>query len=452
MVKALSIAVIGSGVSGLGAAWLLSKTHRVTLFETAGYAGGHANTVDVPGSGATTAVDTGFIVYNTASYPNLIALFDHLDVPTSATNMGFAVSLDNGRYEYSGDGLGGLFGQPANIVNPHHWRMILDMLRFFREAQSGVKSGIALTSAGGPTLGQYLAQNGYSDAFVRRHIVPMAAAIWSTPSADIMDYPAAAFIRFFQNHGLLQVNDRPAWRTVVGGSRSYVNRLLAAMPGRLMLDTAVTAIVRGNSNVTIVHGQGRQEFDACVIAAHADDALGLLSDPDPRERAMLGAFRYTPNRAVLHDDPSFMPKRRRLWSSWNYLADAATADASLSLTYWMNTLQPLNTTRDLFVTLNPRRAVARTREIAAFEYRHPLFDRAAMAAQGDLWSLQGRRNTWFCGSYFGYGFHEDGLQAGLAVAEDIGGVRRPWQVANESGRIVCGGSPRSRSPLAEAAA
>lgn len=443
-----SIAVIGSGISGLGAAWLLSKQHDVRLFERAGLAGGHSNTVDVDAAGRPVPVDTGFIVYNMASYPNLIALFEHLEVPTAPTSMGFSVSLDAGRYEYCGGSLAGLLGQPANILRIDHWRMLADTLRFFREARVDL-SGLEEDS---PSLGAYLSANGYSDAFVSRHILPMAAAIWSTPSAEILRFPAAAFVRFFDNHGLLQVSNRPQWRTVIGGSRAYVRRILAALEGRVCLAAPVRSIRRSEEGVWIWTSGGCQRFDACVVATHADEALALLDDADDHERALLGAFRYTRNRAVLHGDRRFMPRRRRLWSSWNYLGSGRGADATLSVSYWMNALQPLGQTRDLFVTLNPSFPVQEEEEIAAFDYMHPMFDQGAMAAQRDLWGLQGRRRTWFCGSYFGYGFHEDGLQAGLAVAEDIGGVRRPWTVAGGSSRIVTTASRRTAGEIVPEAA
>jgi uncharacterized protein len=431
MSKGLSIAVVGSGISGLGAAWLLSRRHRVTLFESDQRAGGHSNTVDGNGESRAVAVDTGFIVYNTANYPNLIALFEHLEVPTAVTSMGFSVSLGEGSYEYSGNGIGSLIGNPSNLLRIGHWRMIADMLRFFREARTTL-TGEAST---GPSLGEYLHTHGYSEAFITRHILPMAAAIWSTPSTEVMRFPAAAFVRFFDNHGLLQVSNRPAWRTVVGGSRQYVRRMLDDTKCRVVVGAPVRSIERRGDAVSVAHSDGIERFDACVVATHADQALAVLGDADELERNLLGAFRYSANHTVLHSDPRFMPRRRRLWSSWNYMGSDRGDHASLSVTYWMNKLQPLGTERDFFVTLNPTRAIAAECRIAAFDYSHPIFDERAMAAQQDLWSLQGRRKTWFCGSYFGYGFHEDGLQSGLAVAEDIGGVRRPWNVANESDRI-----------------
>ena len=440
MVRSQKVAVVGAGISGLSAAWLLSRGHEVTLFESEPRPGGHSHTVDVPGPDRAVPVDTGFIVYNVASYPNLVALFEHLSVPTAPTRMGFAVSLDGGTYEYSGSGLSGLFGQPRNLASPGHWRMIADTMRFFREARElAGQSG----DDAGPTLGDYLRQQRYSSQFVERHILPMAAAIWSTPSGDVMAFPAKAFARFFHNHGLLQVSGRSPWRTVAGGSREYVRRLLADFRGQVATGNKVRAIERHAGGVDVIAQSGRATFDACVIATHADQALSLLGDADGEERRLLGAFRYRSNLAVLHRDPSLMPRRRRLWSSWNYLATTGAGERQLSVSYWMNELQPLGPkVGDVFVTLNPGREIASDRVVASFDYAHPIFDQAAMAAQRDLWQLQGQRRTWFCGSYFGYGFHEDGLQSGLWVAEDIGGVRRPWQVAGESGRLSLG--PRSR--------
>ncbi len=444
------IAVVGSGISGLSAAWLLSKTYDVTLFEQDHRAGGHSNTVDVPSLAGPVPVDTGFIVYNDGSYPNLVALFRHLDVATCDAGMSFAVSLDDGRYEYSGSGLNGLFGQRRNLINLSHYRMTSDILRFFREAPN------LLADAGDEhvPLGDYLSANGYSSAFVDRHILPMAAAIWSTPSARVMQYPVRSFVRFFANHGLLQARNQPAWQTVVGGSRSYVTRMLADFRGVLETGAAVDGIIRRPEGVDILRAGQRQTFDACVVATHADQALALLQDADTDEVAKLGAFRYAANRAVLHRDPALMPRRRRIWSSWNYLGrqapttDAAPALPELSVTYWMNNLQPLGQAAgDLFVTLNPTRTIADDQCFASFDYAHPILDGAAAVAQRGLWSLQGRRRTWFCGSYFGYGFHEDGLQSGLAAAEDIGGVRRPWTVADESGRIHLTDEARRLRPV-----
>jgi uncharacterized protein len=451
--RPMNIAVIGSGIAGLSAAWLLSRHHTVTLYERDHRLGGHSNTVDVPTQSdqPPLPVDTGFIVYNTQSYPNLVALFAHLGVDTASSDMSFAFSRDGGAYEYSGTGFGGIFGQGVNLLRPSHLRMLMDIKRFFAAARGLLDASPATEQS----LGDYLAANGYSQAFIERHILPMAAAIWSCPGQSILSFPVLTFARFFANHGLLQVRNRPEWRTVTGGSRIYVDRLKRDFSGRIMLDRHISAVQRDPSGVTIADSTGKRErFDACVIAAHADDALAMLADPDSRERELLSAFTYQQNRAILHTDTALMPRRRRIWASWNYLSEGQAKAAPPCVTYWMNRLQPLRTHDAHFVTLNPSRPIRKDRQIAAFDYAHPVFDQRAMTAQTQLWSLQGHRRTWFCGSYFGYGFHEDGLQSGLAAAEHIGGVRRPWTVANESGRI-CLSASRANSlesaALAEAA-
>jgi predicted NAD/FAD-binding protein len=449
------VAVVGSGISGLSAAWLLSRGYEVTLFEADARPGGHANTVDVPranGGSGTVPVDTGFIVYNTARYPNLVALFDHLGVPTAPTDMSFAVSIDAGAYEYAGTSLTSLFGQPANLFRRDHWRMLADLLRFFREGKA--LEGAALDFD--VSLGDYLEQSGYSDAFVRRHILPMAAAIWSTQPDDVLDHPVATFVRFFANHGLLDLKDRPPWRTVVGGSREYVKRLLADFQGEVRLGNQVNSICRTRDGVSLSVGGGVCRFDACVIATPANQALRLLADPSDDEQRLLKAFRYNSNTAVLHSDVRMMPRRRRLWSSWNYIGCDERYGTVPAVTYWMNRLQPLGPDAPAcFVTLNPAPMLPSESIVALSEYSHPMFDAASMQAQRELWRLQGRRRTWFSGSYFGYGFHEDGLQSGLAAAEDIGGVRRPWRVAGESGRIHLGPPDekkgRAREPMIETA-
>lgn len=436
----MKIAVVGAGISGLGAAWLLSRSHDVSLFEENAHIGGHADTAEVvEGDGRIVAVDTGFIVYNTACYPNLVALFDHLDVPTAETDMSFAVSLDGGRYEYSGNGVGGLFAQRRNLLNPAHWGMVADILRFFRE----VSALNPETLDAKVSIGAWLERNGYREYFVRRYILPMGAAIWSTPASDMLGFPMAAFARFFANHGLLiaDVDKRPPWRTVRGGSRAYVQRIITDFSGEHFVKRPVESICRDPAGVRLSFRDGGVErFDECVIATHADEALRLLCDADDTERRLLSAFSYSRNAAVLHTDAGLMPRRKRAWASWNYTGDGG--GEGLSVSYWMNRLQPLKTARDYFVTLNPWRKIAAEFIIKQSSYRHPIFDLTAMQAQRDLWSLQGRRATWFAGSYFGYGFHEDGLQAGLAVAEDLGGLCRPWTVAGSRARIL---SPAAQS-------
>ena len=426
----LNIAVVGTGISGLSAAWLLSQKHAVTVFEAERRPGGHSHTVDTPSKAGSIAVDTGFIVYNEATYPNLTALFAHLGTPTKPSEMSFAVSLDGGDLEYSGTDIAGIFAQKSNVLNLRFWSMLRDILRFYRNAPRDVaKLGLA-------TLGQYLDQNGYGEAFRQDHLYPMAAAVWSLPAKMVAEYPAAAFMNFCQNHGLLKINDRPLWRTVDGGARVYVEALCAPFKDKLRLGSPVRSIRRELGGVFIrsAHG-GEEKFDQVVIGAHADQALAMLSDPTSDERRILSAFHYSRNEAVLHEDASLMPRRRKVWSSWNYAASRADPSAPVSVTYWMNRLQTIPNETPRFVTLNPifepRADLVIQRQIC----EHPIFNAEAVAAQGQLWSLQGRRGAWFCGAYFGPGFHEDGLQAGLAVAEALGSVRRPWCVANESGRI-----------------
>lgn len=347
--------------------------------------------------------------------------------------MTFAASFDGGAHEYSGSGARGLFGQLSNLANLEHWRMLLEIRRFFSELTM-----LQLNNAESDlSLGGWLHRRGFSAAFTDRHILPMAAAIWSAPKGAMLNFPVTAFARFFANHGLLQVRNRPQWRTVEGGSRAYVNRLAAAFKGRTVIGNAVRAVRRAVDDVAIACADGTQyRFDDCLLACHANEALALLDDADDNERRLLAAFRYQSNEAVLHTDPTHMPRRRSLWSSWNYMA-RGDADR-LSVTYWMNSLQPLPTTMDVFVTLNPLHAIPTARIKGQFEYAHPVYDGAAIAAQKSLWQLQGRHRTWFAGAYFGYGFHEDGLQSGLAAAEAMGAPPRPWTVASPNGRLHLG--------------
>lgn len=425
------IAVVGAGISGLSAAWLLAKRHEVVLYERDGRLGGHSNTVYVDDIAGQVPVDTGFIVYNELTYPNLTALFDHLGVRTKASEMSFAVSRDGGRLEYCGAGISGLFAQRRNIASPRFWSMLQDLLRFYKSAAGDLASLPA-----SHTLGDYLHNHRYGAAFRDDHLLPMAGAIWSAPCSAILGYPASAFIRFFHNHGLLLLSGRPQWRTVEGGSIAYVRKLADALAGRIRLEADIASISRQEGRV-VVHDRnlGTESFDGIVIATHADQALELLADPSPSERELLGAFRYSRNDAVLHTDINAMPLRRSVWSSWNHV-DHGAHDEPVGVTYWMNRLQALDTARPMLVTLNPRTPVRDDLVLHRQTYHHPVFDRAAIEAQRRLWTLQGKRGTWYCGAYFGAGFHEDGLQSALAVAEALGGVKRPWNVAGESSRIT----------------
>lgn len=426
----LNIAVIGTGIAGMSAAWLLNREHSVTVYEKNDRIGGHSNTVDAITTQGPTPVDTGFIVYNERNYPNLTALFRHLDVPTRDSEMSFAASLDGGRLEYAGTDINGLLGQRRNIVRPRFWRMVADLLRFYREAPALLED----PKAANISLGDYLSRENYGRSFIEDHLLPMGAAIWSTTASEMKACPATTFVRFFKSHGLLTLTDRPQWRTVEGGSRAYVERLIASYRHHIRFG-GVRSVRRAPNCVRVEDNDGTVEsFDHVVIATHADEAFALLSDPDPLEESLLGGWRYTRNRAVLHRDPAQMPQRRRVWSSWNFIGGEGDT-GQLCVTYWMNRLQSLDDSDPLFVTLNPVREPAPGTVIQEFEYSHPFFDTASLASQRRLWSLQGNRSTWYCGSYFGHGFHEDALQAGLAVAEQLGGVRRPWTVEGESDRI-----------------
>ena len=427
------IAVVGSGIAGLSAAWLLSQGHEVTLYEADDRLGGHSHTQIAAG----VAVDTGFIVFNPQTYPNLCALFEHLGVATHDTEMTFAVSLDGGRLEYSGTDLGGLFAQKRNLVSPRYWSMLRDLSRFYAHAPRD------LPTLGGQTLGAYLDRLGCGTPFREDHLYPMAAAIWSSDVGDIPGFPAASFIAFCENHGLLKFSGRPTWRTVKGGSREYVAKITAPFAHAIRRHCPVYAIRRDDRGVSLTSAAGEERFDDVVIATHADQALTMLVDADADERRLLGAIRYRQNHAVLHSDPVLMPRRRRVWSSWNYASEshAATRETgargpALSVTYWMNRLQHIPDETPLFVMLNPVIEPDPALVHARMDYEHPLLDSAAIAAQRQLWSLQGKRRAWFCGAHFGAGFHEDGLQSGLAVAEQLGGIARPWRVAEPSGRIV----------------
>ncbi|PZO51465.1 MAG: NAD/FAD-binding protein [Alphaproteobacteria bacterium] len=425
-----SIAVIGSGISGMSAAWLLSQRHDVTVYEKNGRLGGHSNTVIVDTDLGPTPVDTGFIVFNDATYPNLIALFDHLGVATKQSDMSFGVSLNGGQTEYSSVGASAFLCGGRNLLSPRFWSMTLDLLRFYKNAPLDLsRSRDSMIS-----LGAYLDGRGYGDAFQRDHLLPQAAAIWSASMAEIHHYPACAFVRFFENHGLLKLQGRPKWRTVEGGSQAYVHKLTASYAENVRLNAGAVSVRRDGGGVSVRDANGHSErFDDVVIATHADEALAMLDDPSAEEQRLLGAFRYAKNRAILHTDPALMPRREPLWASWNYVGD--NPEGGCVVSYWMNKLQGIKSKQNIFLTLNPRTMPRADTVLYDTEYDHPLFNAAAIRAQEEAWSLQGVRNTWFCGAHFGAGFHEDGLQAGLAVAEQLGGLRRPWTVADESSRI-----------------
>jgi predicted NAD/FAD-binding protein len=415
----MKIAVVGSGISGLGAAWALARNHDVTVYEAENRLGGHANTIDVPDAGGSVAVDTGFIVYNEGNYPNLVRLFEHLGVRTEPSEMSFSVSRDGGAFEYKARAIG-LLTQPSNAARPGYVRMVRDILRFTRTAAGSVRTGSFETTA------EFLDRMEMSADFRRDFLLPMLACIWSSSLETMMSYPAESMIRFLDNHDLLSVLARPKWRTVTGGSREYVSRIGASMTSRVRLATPVEAVVRSHDSVTVHDADGSVDrFDEVILATHADTALKILgSGATEDEREVLSTFRYQTNRAVLHRDSTLLPRRRRAWSSWNYLADLDGDGTELvSLSYWMNRLQNLTTQDPVIVTLNPSREPHDVER--EFTYRHPQFDTRAMRAQERIGSLQGIRRTWFSGSYCGDGFHEDGLRAGLEVAAGLDSPP-PW--------------------------
>jgi predicted NAD/FAD-binding protein len=416
------IAVVGAGISGLAAAWALAKHHDVTVFEANAYPGGHSNTAEIDYDGMPIAVDTGFIVFNDWNYPNLTRLFAHLDVPALKSDMSFAVSVGlgetRGQLEWSGSTLATLFAQKRNLLRPAFHRMWSDILRFNRRAVADLASGRMARLS----LGDYLAQDRYSDSFMLDYLLPMGAAIWSSPLSEMMAFPAETFARFFKNHGLLSINDRPQWYTVRGGSREYVRRLLADGGFALHLHTPVHAVQRDTDGASIVTARGTSRFDQVVLACHADQTLRLLdSQATAQERAVLGCFRFQANRAVLHRDPELMPRRRSVWASWNYLSEPRRdLQRRVGLTYWMNRLQSIDDRRPVFVTLNPLAEPRADLVFGEYAYEHPLFDRAAIDAQARIPDIQGKDRLWFCGAWCNYGFHEDGLTAGLRVAEALG--------------------------------
>lgn len=421
----LKIAVIGSGISGASAAWGLNAIHDVTLYEAGTRAGGHTATVDIDYDGTPVSVDTGFIVYNELNYPNLTALFAHLGVATHESDMSFALSLDHGKLEWGGDNLKTLFAQWRNILRPSFLLMLREILRFNKICLRDRADGHLAARS----IGDYLNWRGFSPGFTNNYLVPMAAAIWSTPAKQMLDFPATYFVNFFENHRLIHI-ERPVWRTVTGGSRNYLEKLLAPLGDRLRLDTAVTAIERSDADVFITDASGRRErFDQVIIACHTDQALRMLAAPSAAEERVLRAIPYRPNRVILHRDIALMPKRRRVWSSWNYLRSSQdTGESDVAVSYWMNRLQGIPATMPLFVTLNPDREPDPRAVFGEYSYDHPQFGTGAIEAQSLLASIQGENRTHFAGAWTGYGFHEDGLSSGIRAAEALGAVY-PWRPA-----------------------
>jgi predicted NAD/FAD-binding protein len=427
-----SVAVIGSGISGLAAAYRMAEFAKVTLFEAGPYFGGHTHTVDIHLEGQTHGVDTGFLVFNERTYPQLIALFAELDVATAPSDMSFSVQAPASNLEWSGSDLNSVFAQRRNLVSPSFLRMLWDIGRFNQQAtrlalqleagEFGAADAATQRALDQP-IADFLDQHRLGTAFREGYLLPMIGCIWSCPTDQMLQFPVATLVRFCHNHGLLQVRDRPQWFTVRGGARHYVDKILQRLPDA-RLNCPVQAVRRvqdrpGEPGVLVHSARGEERFDDVVLACHSDQSLALLSDASPTERSLLGAIRYHPNRAVLHTDTALLPRRRLAWAAWNYerALDRGREEAGVCLHYWLNRLQPLPWQQPVVVSLNPARAPRADSVLGEFDYAHPVFDRAAIAAQQRLGEIQGRSHVWFCGAWMRYGFHEDGLRAGLAVAQ-----------------------------------
>jgi predicted NAD/FAD-binding protein len=409
---AMRIAIVGSGIAGNVAAYRLHRAHSITVFEAASHVGGHTHTHDVEQDGKVYPVDTGFIVYNDRTYPRFIALLDELGVASQASSMSFSVRCEASGLEYNGTTLDTLFGQRRNLLRPSFYGMIRDILRFSREAPA-----LVAEPGGDLPLGDLLARGAYGRAFIDHYLLPMGAAIWSTDPGAMLAFPARFFVRFLHNHGLLSVNDRPAWRVIRGGSARYVERLTAPFRDRIRTDSAVEWIRRLPGSVIVkVRGHEAARFDAVFVACHSDQALALLADPSGPEREVLAAIRYQRNDAVLHTDTRLLPKRRRVWAAWNYHRHPG-ASGPVTLTYNMNILQGLDAPAPFLVTLNDGGAIDPARILRRMSYQHPLFTASAVRAQARQRELNGARNTYYCGAWWGYGFHEDGVVSAHAAVD-----------------------------------
>ena len=410
----MRVAVIGAGISGLASAWRLSRTHEVTLFEANDYLGGHTHTHEIELQGRHYAVDSGFIVFSPRHYPLFTEFLRELGVASQPTTMSFSVHAEASGLEYNATRLDTLFCQRRNLLSPRFLGMVRDLLRFYREAPARLER-----EDRGPTLGEYLAAHRYGAAFRDDHLVPMASALWSSPPTQILDFPARYLVQFMHNHQMLDLTGRPEWRVVRGGSASYVRALREHWRVRERSRCAVRSVRRGADGVLVTHAQGQERFDHAVLACHADQALALLADASGAEREILGAIRYQPNEAVLHTDPSVLPRARKAWAAWNAFVPRASG-APCTVSYCMNLLQTLDAPEPLVVTLNRREAIDPRRILRTAVYQHPVYTQAAVEAQRRRAEIQGVNRTWFAGAYWGWGFHEDGMRSAVDVAHALG--------------------------------
>ncbi|HKQ11240.1 MAG TPA: NAD(P)-binding protein [Rhizomicrobium sp.] len=434
------IAIVGSGIAGLGSAYLLNPDHQITVYEKSARIGGHSRTVTVNYDGRAIAVDTGFIVFNRPNYPNLSALFSHLAVPIHASDMSFAASIRDGWLEWGARDLASVIGQRRNLLRPKFGLLVRDVMIFNSQAQTVVERHPELSLDG------LIQKLGLGEWFRRYYLLPMSGAIWSCPPCEMMHFPARTLVRFFANHHLLSFTGQPQWYTVTGGAQEYVRRLTASFAHRIRTNCAAVAVTRPGTGpdagkVKIKDATGNsQTYDQVVMASHGDETLALLQDADDAERAVLGCFRYQKNRAVLHRDHSLMPRRRRCWASWVYSSDGEFLHPKITVTYWMNLLQGIDDRYPLFVSLNPKREIPQELIFDQADFDHPVFDQAALAAQTALAAMQGRRGTWFAGAHLGHGFHEDGLASAVRVARALGAAI-PW------GRALGAPQQKTRPPV-----
>ena len=406
----MKIAVIGSGISGLSAAYFLSKKFKVDLFEKEDHFGGHSFTYDIKEYDKVTPVDLGFIVFNKITYPNLVKFFEDLNVPYEKSDMSFSVSIKNTNIEYCGSGLGGIFTNKSNLLNFKFLKMIKEIISFYKIAPTLLEKNIKDQS-----LGEFLNDKKLSKYFIDYHLIPMVAAIWSMPFSKAKEMPIKFFLNFFTNHGLFKLKNRPQWYTVSNRSRTYVKKVTNKISGEIFKNYKVSKIIRSNDNVRIMIGKEYIDYDQVVLASHADESLNILERPTEEEKNILGKFKYVENKAVLHSGESLMPKKKRAWSSWNSISDGKNT----CITYWLNKLQNLETTKNYFLTLNPIYKLNDNFIIKKINFTHPYLNHENTLLQKKLHSIQGKKRTWFCGSYFGYGFHEDGLRSSIELANNL---------------------------------
>jgi len=406
----MKIAVIGSGISGLSAAYYLSKKFKVDLFEQEDYFGGHSCTYDIKKEKKTIPVDLGFIVFNKLTYPNLLNFFKELNVPFEKSDMSFSVSIQGSNIEYGGRGLKALFANKLNIFNFNFLKMIAEIISFYKIAPSLIKNNLD-----GETLGSYLDKSNFSKYLVEYHIIPMVAAIWSMPFSKARDMPLKLFLNFFINHGLFKLKNRPQWYTVTGRSRTYVKKVLAKISGEIFKNYKVNSVSRNENNVRIKIGDDYLDYDHVVLASHADQSLKMLDKPTEEEQKILSKFKYVSNEAILHSDESFMPKKKLAWSSWNSISNGSQT----CVTYWLNNLQNLKCDQNFFLTLNPISEINKKNIVKNINFTHPYFNSETLKYQKSLLSLQGKKRTWYCGSYFSYGFHEDGIKSAINLIENF---------------------------------